>query len=106
MVVDSDALLRAKLNAETGRLAWKELERHFARGSVISVAPGMDLVEVALSIARDDKAAIAAWLADQRVKRADSEDALAWHERDAQFWAVVTAPWVLVQEIAESDSAT
>ena len=34
-MVDSDALLRAKLNAETGRLGWKELERHFARGAVI-----------------------------------------------------------------------
>ncbi len=33
---------------------------------------------------------------------ADSEDALHWHERDARFWAGVTAPWVLVQEIAET----
>lgn len=101
MAVDSDALLRAKLNAETGRIAWAELQRHFARGAVISVAPGLDLVEVALSIARDDKPAIEAWLAANRIKRADSEDALDWHQRDARFWAVVTAPWVLVQEIVE-----
>ncbi len=99
MGVDSDALLRAKLNAETGRLSWPELQRHFARGSVISVAPGMDLVEVALAIARDDQAAIAAWLAASQIKRAGSDDALDWHERDARFWAVVTAPWVLVQEM-------
>ncbi len=96
---DSDELLRAKLNAETGRLAWTELQRHFARGVVIKVAPGMDLVAVALAVARDDKATIAEWLAAGRITRADSEDATAWHERDAVFWAVVTAPWVLVQEM-------
>ncbi len=99
---DSDDLLRAKLNAETGRLGWTELQRHFARGVVIKVATGMDLVEVALGVARDDKAALAAWLAAGRIGRARSEDAIDWHERDAMFWAVVTAPWVLVQEIAQA----
>jgi hypothetical protein len=96
---DSDALLRAKLNAETGRIAWPELQRHFARGAVIKVVPGMDLVEVALAVARDEKVAIAAWLADGRITRAGDEDAIDWQGRDATFWAVVTAPWVLVQEM-------
>lgn len=99
-MVDSDEILRAKLNAETGRITWTELQRHFARGAVIAVTPGLDLVEVALSVARDDKAAIASWLAAGRIKRACSDDALDWHDRDARFWAIVTAPWVLVQEIA------
>jgi hypothetical protein len=101
VTVDSDQLLRAKLNAETGRLGWKELESHFSRGVVIKVAPGMDLVEVALSIARDDKSAIAALLAAEQIQRACSDDASDWHSRDSHFWAVVTAPWVLVQEIAD-----
>jgi hypothetical protein len=96
---DSDALLRAKLNAETGRLAWAELQRHFARGAVIKVVPGMDLVDVALAVARDDQVAIAAWLADGRIARAGDEDAIDWRDRDATFWAVVTAPWVLAQEM-------
>ena len=102
MTVDSDELLRAKLNADTGRLSWKNLERHFARGAVIKVAPGMDLVEVALNVARDNKSAIADWLAAGRIQRASSDDAIDWHNRDPHFWAVVTAPWVLVQEIAET----
>jgi hypothetical protein len=100
-LVDSDALLRAKLNAETGRLGWKELERHFARGAVIKVAPGMDLVEVALHIARDNRPSIEAWLAAGQIHRASSDDARDWHDRDARFWAVVAAPWVLAQEITD-----
>jgi hypothetical protein len=91
-------LLRAQLNGETGKLTWKELERHFARGAVIRVAPGLDLVEVAARIAQDDKPTIEVWMHDGRIKRASTEDALDWNQRQPSFWAVVVAPWVLVQE--------
>ena len=93
-------ILRAKLNAETGKLVWNELERHFARGVVIKVAGDLDLVDVALALARDDKPAVQDWLAQDRFARATSEDALVWHKEQSQFWAVVAAPWVLIQEVS------
>ncbi|MEW5771153.1 MAG: DUF2288 domain-containing protein [Pseudomonadota bacterium] len=96
---EPDELLRAKLNTETGRLAWKELERHFARGVVIRVAGDLDLVEAAFRVSRDDKAAVQAWMDAGQLRRAEIEDAKDWHERQAVFWAVVVAPWVLIQEI-------
>ncbi len=97
---ESDELLRAKLNAETGKLAWNELERHFARGVVIRVAADLDLVEVAVAMSRDDKAKVETWLRQHAISRASTEDALAWHAQQSRFWAVVAAPWVLVQEIS------
>ena len=97
---EADELLRAKLNAETGKLVWKELERHFARGVVIRVSPGLDLVEVALAMARDDKAAVEDWLRRDRIARVGNDEALAWSQGNAVFWAVVAAPWVLIQEVA------
>jgi len=97
---EADELLRAKLNAETGKLAWSELERHFARGVVIKVAGDLDLVEVAVAMSHDDKAVVEAWLQQGRIARAATEDAIAWHAQQSQFWAVVPAPWVLIQEVA------
>jgi hypothetical protein len=97
---EADELLRAKLNAETGKLAWSELERHFARGIVVKVAGDLDLVEVALAMSHDDKATVEAWLKQGRIARAETEDALAWHAQQSQFWAVVAAPWVLIQEVS------
>jgi len=96
---DPSEVLRAKLNLDTGRLPWAELQRHFARGAVVRVAQGLDLVEVAYRFIQDDKAAVAAWLAAGQVVRADDDEARAWQARGAEFWAVVVAPWVLVQEI-------
>jgi len=93
-------ILRAKLNLETAQLQWPQLERHFARGNVIKVTVGMDLVEVALNVAENNTATVQAWLADGRIARADMPDAEDWHVRQPAFWAVVVAPWVLVQEVA------
>ncbi len=94
-----DDELRAKLNAETGKIHWPELERHFARGAVIRVTGDLDLVEVAVRMARDDRPAIERWLNEGKMDRASAEDARGWQQRDPLFWAVVVAPWVLVQEI-------
>jgi hypothetical protein len=97
---EADEILRAKLNAETGKLTWSELERHFARGVVIKVAGDLDLVEVALAMSHDDKSVVESWLTQGRIARAATEDAIAWHAQQSQFWAVVAAPWVLIQEVA------
>jgi hypothetical protein len=97
---EADELLRAKLNAETGKLGWSELERHFARGLVVKVAAELDLIEVAVAMSHDDKAVVEAWLTQGLVSRASTEDAIAWHSQQSQFWVVVAAPWVLIQEVA------
>ena len=97
--IDPQTLLRAKLNAETGKLAWADLQRHFARGVVIKVAVGVDLVDVAVAVSNDDKAQVAAWMQAEQVQQASTQDAQTWHAQNSVFWAIVTAPWVLVQEI-------
>lgn len=101
---DEKQKLRAHLNAETGKLEWAEVERHFARGSVVKVGTELDLVEVAARMARDDAEAIRRWMADGTLARATEDDARAWTERRPLFWAVVAAPWVLVQEVEHRDS--
>lgn len=94
-------LLRAKLNLETAQLQWPELERHFARGDVIKVAIGTDLIEAALNVAENNAATVQTWLAEGRIARAEMSDAEGWHARQPMFWAVVVAPWVLVQEVVK-----
>lgn len=91
--------LLAHLNAETGKLGWPELVRHFARGVVITVTPGLDLVEVAAAMAQDRSEDIDSWSRAGQLRRASDDDAREWGEQDTVFWAVVVAPWVLVQEI-------
>ncbi len=88
-----------RLNGETARIGWPELLPHFARGVLVQVAPEMDLVAVAAGFAEDDRARVEGWLACGAVRRASDDDARRWNATQPTFWAVVTAPWVLIQEI-------
>lgn len=94
----SDEALNQQLNLETGRITWPELQRHFARGAVIKVARDLDLVDVAVKFVKDDKTALETWLSNGSIARACDDDAKIWSETTATFWAIVVAPWVLIQE--------
>jgi hypothetical protein len=88
---------RASVNLETARIAWKELQRYFASGVAIAVDADLDLVEVAFQISENNLVLVAQWLKAGQVARVTDEQALAWHEADAEVWAVVVRPYVLVQ---------
>ncbi len=86
------------LHAQTARVGWQELEKHFARGVVIHVAADLDLVAVAAGFANDDRAAVEQWMAAGQIAHLAVETARDWAGREPELWAVVVAPWVLVQE--------
>ena len=94
--------VRTELAQETAKLDWDELQRHFARGVVVCVAPELDLVDTAARFVADDKVFVEQCLQSGQITRASTDDAERWNEINATFWAVVTAPWVLVQEYTEN----
>jgi len=94
---ENDTDLRVKINRETARLPWAELQRHFAQGSVIYVSQELDLVDVAVRISHDDRDSIARWIADGKVAKVSDLQAQTWTESDAQLWTSVVSPFVLVQ---------
>lgn len=91
--------VRQKLNLETGQLSWSELTRHFARGVVVVVDPGLDLIEVAAALAEDNTSRFEHWVESGQIHRALDDDARCWEAEQSQFWSAVVAPWVLVQII-------
>ena len=94
--------LRTEMAQQTAKLGWDELQRHFARGVVVCIAPELDLVDVAARFIADDKAFVESCLANGQITRPTTDAAARWHAIDANFWAVVAAPWVLVQEYTEN----
>ncbi|WP_322401908.1 DUF2288 domain-containing protein [Massilia luteola] len=92
-----DNELHDKINRETARVHWSELERHFAHGAVVYVSEALDLVDVALRIAHDDKAAITQWMTEGKVAKVSDVQASTWQAADTLLWASVVSPFVLVQ---------
>lgn len=99
MTEDALENLRNKINLETSRIAWRELQRFFAAGTAIHVAARLDLIEVATRIAEDDKAQVELWMLQGLVGQVSDEQAHAWFDGGAELWAVVVKPWVLVQPV-------
>ena len=93
-------LMRDQLNTETAQVEWTELHGFFAKGALIHVSSHLDLVDVAAHIACDDNVAVQAWMAAGKVLKLDDETAADWQNRNPLLWAVVVAPWILVQERA------
>jgi hypothetical protein len=90
---------RINLNLETSKIAWEELQRFFASGKAIFVSDTLDLIDVAIQISRDNKDQTEKWMEAGLVAPVTDAQALAWHEADAQVWAVVVRPYVLVQSV-------
>ncbi|MGN6964761.1 DUF2288 domain-containing protein, partial [Neisseria sp. P0016.S002] len=90
-------LLNEKLNTETARISWEELQPHFARGAAVYVAPDLDLIAVARHVAEDEAASLKQWMEQGRFGAISDDMARTFLADKQEMWAVVVAPWVLVQ---------
>ncbi|MCB1583459.1 MAG: DUF2288 domain-containing protein [Marinicella sp.] len=93
---------KERFTREMAPIAFKELQKHFAKGIMIHVSQDLDLVEVAVKLHEDDTQAIKNWMAAEKLVRAHDEHAKNWLAQDMNLMAVTAAPWVLVQEIVET----
>lgn len=97
---DKAARTAPDLHEESGELAWRELLPHFARGVVVRVDSGLDLIQVAEAFRDDDSARVGGWMRSGAIARASDDDARRWTRAEPVFHAIVVAPWVLAQELA------
>lgn len=99
---EEPSTLYAKLLGETASITWTELQPFFARGALLWVEPALDLIEVAQAVAENQADKVSAWLASGEVGKVSESRAQGLVERDPVLWAVVVAPWVLIQDRAPS----
>jgi hypothetical protein len=56
-------------------------------------------VRIADCLVRDQADELGVLYEEGALHRAMDEDAMRWEQCNSEFWAVVVAPWVLVQEL-------
>lgn len=99
-MTEEPSTLYAKLLGETASITWKELQPFFAKGALLWVEPSLDLIEVAQAVAENDAVKVGTWLGSGEVGKVAESRALDLLKRDPMLWAVVVAPWVLIQDRA------
>lgn len=79
---------------------WRDLAPHAERGAILLVDAELDLLDVAQKTAKDDTAAIGAWLNQKKLAKPVIEQLEAWNRTpDRPFRFVIVAPYVFIQEI-------
>lgn len=99
----TDNAEKTKINQQTAKMPWHELQRFFAKGDVLFVNASEDLIDVAYKMANDDLTAIEALMQAQKLHLVTDAQAQTWHQDNAVLWTVVIKPWLLVQPINDSD---
>ncbi len=94
-------LIRARINSETAKMPWRDLQRFFAAGKVMWTASELDLVEVACAIQEDDVNQVRNWTESGKLAGVTNDQARQWFETDSSLWTVVIKPWLLVQELTD-----
>lgn len=97
--VDRDTRWR-EFNASAAKIAWRELERYHAAGLVRVLSAGQDLINVACDLAEDRAEVVQALIEQGELQAPGDEQAQDWHDTNPSLWALVVAPWVLVQTTA------
>ncbi len=91
-------LEKQKINLETAKIAWVDLQRYFAAGRLVLVAKELDLVDVAFQFSIDNTKDIDTWKKQSKLDFVSDQQARDWLQKNVTLWAVVVKPWVLVQE--------
>lgn len=90
--------LRDRLNNETAKINWHDLQTHFALGNVMAVSRSADLIDTAITFHQDNRAKVQTSLVDKTLFEVSDALALQWYESNCELWALVIPPFVLVQE--------
>ncbi|MBW2510326.1 MAG: DUF2288 domain-containing protein [Deltaproteobacteria bacterium] len=90
--------LRERLANDVHRVDWRPLAPHAKRGGLVLVDVALDLVEVAVAVARDDSENVRRWMNAGQLLRPTSAQLERWKdETQDRFTAVIVQPYVLAQ---------
>ncbi len=99
--------LRAELATSLDEAEWEWLMPHAARDSVVVVCPQLDLLDVGVAIANDNTLSIQHWISEQLIAKPSTTQIEGWmSDRTKKFKALIVQPYVLVQELLESDMSS
>jgi len=96
-MTEDELPLAQKLNMETAKLSWKELEVFFAKGTLLQVATGKDLIATAELIASNNQEELEKLILSKKLEFATPEWIRNNCQPNTELWTLVVAPYVLCQ---------
>ena len=82
---------------------WKDLRIHLQRDSIILVDTGLDLIDVAVAVAEDNKQQVDSWISTEKLTKPSAEQVTAWETQlDKPFRMLIVQPFILSQAVSDA----
>lgn len=90
---------RDELQQQCAAIAYQEIQRFFAKGMMVLVADGVDIIDVAWLMQNNEVTTLTQLIAQKKVIRVHDKHAKKWSKKNTQLLAITVVPWLLVQEM-------
>ncbi|MGB5596217.1 MAG: DUF2288 domain-containing protein [Crocosphaera sp.] len=92
--------LRKRLTEDVADVNWNDIKPHAQRDAVIVVNENLNLLDVGVAIAQDNKIAVQHWITEQLISKPSNQQLSDWNMNQSQlFKTLIVQPFVLVQVI-------
>ena len=82
---------------------WRELKIHLKRDSIIVVSAELDLVDVGVAVADDDKSLVEAWITASQLGKPTEKQLESWEQESTQrFQMLIVQPFILIQDLCDA----
>lgn len=89
----------ASLKRDLAEVSWRELRIHLQRDVIIIVAAAVDLIEVAVAVANDDKNQVESLIAANQLVKPTEKQLVSWEQEPGRrFQMLIVQPYILIQE--------
>jgi hypothetical protein len=92
--------IELKLKEELKEANWDMLADHHKKENVIWVSQELDLIDVGVSIAKDNTVAIKKWMDESSIYKPKADQVTTWEKSpyDKTFIFLIIQPYVLIQQ--------
>ena len=88
---------------DLAEVSWRELKIHLKRDAIIIVAAELDLIDVGVAVADDEKASVETWIASNQLNKPTEKQLESWEQAsEKRFQMLIVQPFILVQDICDA----
>ncbi len=82
---------------------WRELKIHLKRDAIIVVSVELDLIDVGVAVADDDKTLVETWVTSNQLNKPTEKQLESWEQKPEQrFQMLIVQPFILIQDISDA----
>ena len=82
---------------------WRELKIHLKRDAIIVVSVELDLIDVGVAVADDDKTLVETWVTSNQLNKPTEKQLESWEQSPEQrFQMLIVQPFIRIQDISDA----